>query len=96
MEEKKKRWRPSLTAYRELENQVSELKEENARLKGGKNETDRLKDKISVLEKSNKLLEEECDNLRGKLEEAGSTIDAMDKEIFALCHRSLWARIFNK
>lgn len=95
MEEKKKRWRPSLTAYRELENLVSELKEENARLIS-KEESDRLKDKISVLEKSNKLLEEECDNLRGKLEEAGSTIDAMDKEIFALCHRSLWARIFNK
>jgi len=95
MEEKKKRWRPSLTAYRELENLVSELKEENARLIS-KDESDRLKDKISVLEKSNKLLEEECDNLRGKLEEAGSTIDAMDKEIFALCHRSLWARIFNK
>lgn len=95
MEEKKKRWRPSLTAYRELENLVSELKEENARLIS-KEESDRLKDKISVLEKSNKLLEEECDNLRGKLEEAGSTIDAMDKEIFALCHRGLWARIFNK
>ena len=95
MEEKKKRWRPSLTAYRALENLVSELKEENARLIS-KEESDRLKDKISVLEKSNKLLEEECDNLRGKLEEAGSTIDAMDKEIFALCHRSLWARIFNK
>lgn len=95
MEEKKKRWRPSLTAYRALENLVSELKEENARLIS-KEDSDRLKDKISVLEKSNKLLEEECDNLRGKLEEAGSTIDAMDKEIYALCHRNLWQRILNK
>ena len=86
MEEKKKRWRPSLTAYRALERQVTEMKEEKAR----------LNDKISVLEKSNKLLDEETERLRDVLMEAHETIDAMDKEIFALCHRSLWERILNK
>lgn len=86
MEEKKKRWRPSLTAYRALERQMAEMKEEKAR----------LNDKISVLEKSNKLLDEETERLRDVLREAHETIDAMDKEIYALCHRNLWDRIFNK
>ncbi len=79
MEEKKKRWRPSLTAYRKLEKEVSELKNENA-----------------SLERSNQLMEEEMERLRGALDEAGDTIQAMDKEIYALCHRNLWQRILNK
>lgn len=95
MEEKKKRWRPSLTAYRELENIVSELRLKLTRYVP-KEDCNRLMDKISVLEKSNSLMEEELNRLRGILNEAHDTIDAMDKEIFALCHRGLWARIFNK
>lgn len=95
MEEKKKRWRPSLTAYRELENIVSELRLKLTRYVP-KEDRDCLMDKISVLEKSNSLMEEELNRLRGILNEAHDTIDAMDKEIFALCHRNLWERILNK
>lgn len=63
MEEKKKRWRPSLTAYRALENAVNELRVENESLKSSngymENELDRLRNKIECVEKENDRLRSE-------------------------------------
>lgn len=79
MGKSKKRFRPTLTAYRELEEKVVELQKEK-----------------EALEYVNVFLEGENKFLSSLIEEAGETIQAMDKEIFVLCHRNLWQRIFNK
>ena len=63
MEEKKKRRRPSLTAYRALEKAVNELRVENESLKSSngymENELDRLRNKIECIEKENDRLRSE-------------------------------------
>ena len=106
----KKRFRPTLTAYRALENEVSLLKEENANLKSVSNipevvriandrlttENKSLREKNETLEQSNKLMEFELKRLR----EANEQLSKMNKQISRenqyLQSRGLWKRLFNK
>ncbi|UKK52685.1 hypothetical protein [Prevotella sp. E2-28] len=148
MEENKKRWCPSLTAYRELEEKnralneivaqlgnVSEVVRENIVLRqammnfhtmikskkdpailvqcGGMADSliqllyndikecrnadmNSLRIENKALSKYKVQLEEEIEKLRESLSESSNTIQAMDKEIYALCHRNLLERILNK
>lgn len=87
MEEKKrKRWRPSLTAYRALEDEVSCLREkvtllqsENARMAAGLEEAS---DTVSMLVK-------DCDSWRDKYRELSRRHDELKG-------RGLVARILNR
>lgn len=86
MEEKKKRWRPSLEAYRALEDEVSSLREqmmllqtENNRLTVG---LDEASDTVSMLVK-------DCDAWREKYQE-------MSRRYDGLKGRGLMARILNR
>ena len=108
MGEKKKRFRPTLTAYRALENEVSELKEQL-----------RLQIKADeLLSKEKKELEVRLEAAKGgdggyllkcieqfeiASREASDTVsmlvkecDAWREQYHALKNRGLWARILNK
>ena len=85
MAEKKKRFRPTLTAYRALENEVSTLKEENAKLLS----------KNHVLEQSNELMEAELKRLRNALDEIIKSYALLGAEMAMLKARGFWARVFN-
>ena len=109
MEEKKNRFRPSLTAYRALENENSLLKEENAKLKSVSEipeivritneqlttENKSLREKKETLERSNKLMEDELARLR----EANYELSKMNKQLSRECQylqsRGFWKRLFN-
>ena len=68
MEEKKKRWRPSLTAYRALQSENNDLQVENRALKSSngyvEKELNRLRCRIIDLEKDNEVLNFEISQLR--------------------------------
>ena len=70
MEEKKKRFRPSLTAYRALENEVSQLNEANKLLEKSnkymEEEAIRLRKENEDLEKDVLDLKKELKNLRNR------------------------------
>ena len=66
-EEKKKRFRPSLGAYRALENEVSELREKNKRLEN------RLSEQID----GSSSLVHDCDLWRDKYQELFASHEAM-------------------
>lgn len=65
MEEKKKRWRPSLTAYRELENEVESLYTKNSTIEKSngfmEKELTRVREANKVLAKINEQL---CNELQ--------------------------------
>lgn len=86
MAETKKRFRPSLTAYRALENEVSELKEELAKYITMKN----------TLEKSNELMEQELDRVRKSNIELGKLNGQLCNELQAIKSRGFWKRLFNR
>lgn len=100
MSEKKKRFRPTVTAYRELERLVTELR---SRLESSRQYCDELKEKVSSLESRNRVLEQsnglvsgEIERLRNVNNAVGNRCSALRKEIFDLKNRSLWDRIFNR
>ena len=102
MEEgKKKRWRPSLTAYRALESEVCELRRKLSR----KNESDdtvpvksyrELKEKLKTVESSNVLLEEEVNRLRRTSYKLSKKCIEKDDRIEELLNRGFWDRVFNR
>ena len=98
MAEKKKRWRPSLTAYRALENEVSELKEQLALATKGSafKELKALREKYDTLEKSNKYLEDIRDALVVENESLVKENEMLKFENTRLKKRGFWARVFNK
>lgn len=111
MAEKKKRFRPTLTAYRELEKKVNELKIdlEHAVFVSNevRNANDRLsrelntvksscKDEISTLEKSNELMEQELTHLRKVNASLRRECKKLGSELLAVRSRGFWARVFNK
>lgn len=79
MEEKKKRFRPTLRQYREQAAKIERLEKEN-----------------EAYATANRMMEDELKVIRDAIAEAGDTIKAMDVEIYNLCHRGFWARVFNK
>lgn len=85
MAETKKRFRPSLTAYRALENEVSELKEELAK----------LEIKYKTLLKSNELLEQERDRNHLTISNMSKQNKLLYNELQAIKSRGFWKRLFN-
>ena len=107
MEEKKKRWRPSLTAYRELESKLQEQIDGTSRLIADcrdwrqkfwtmKDERDVLKSKLLAADQSNGHVEEEIQRLRREVNTLEQKNDALCQENYSLRHRGFWARVFNK
>ena len=106
MEEKKKRWRPSLTAYRALENEVSELKEKVRRLMGRKSSDDcvkvlrdhieALENENSTLKRSNELMEKGRNVLNSDVATLKKENEALRDELRLLKGRGFWSRLLNK
>lgn len=106
MEEKKKRWRPSLTAYRALENEVSELKEKVRRLMGRKSSDDcvkvlrdhieALENENSTLKRSNELMEKGRDTLNDSVQTLRKENEKLRSDIRLLKGRGFWSRLLNK
>lgn len=104
MEEKKKRFRPTLTAYRELEKKVSELMEGNSRLvkdcDAWRDKFRQLQEKFDSCDKGTlmrKLSEAEAvlAPLRNENESLSREIRDLSDEIERLKGRGLLARVFN-
>lgn len=104
MEEKKKRWRPSLTAYRALESELAELKEANSKL--GK-ECEALRRQLGSGGQPDMVFRDTYDALliktdnerRNMLAEISRLSDALDEcraECKRLVNRSFFARLLNK
>ena len=89
MEEKKKRWRPSLTEYRKLESEISTLKAELSRYEGMRAQYEKAINENSTLEKEKESLREQA---------RGATVDynKARREVLWLRERNLWQRIVNK
>lgn len=85
-EEKKKRWRPSLTAYRALENEVSELREC----------IEPLKSENSVLKRSNDMLEKEIYRLRANVSKYEKESEELKDKLCLLKGRGLLSRLLNR
>ena len=102
MEEKKKRFRPTLTAYRALEKEIDELREQN-RLLARENKvlTDEvdglcaLRSENRALEQSNALMEQELTRMRSCVATLEKENDSLCEEVYALQHRGLLKRLFN-
>jgi len=99
----KKRFRPSLTAYRALENEVSELKEEIVRHEtmrvkycGLVDDNESLRRKNTTLEKSNDLMAMELDRLREANEQLSKINVQLNSDIQHLQSRGFWKRLFNR
>jgi hypothetical protein len=86
MEEKKKRWRPSLTAYRELEKQMKN--EQGLHIHFAK-ECDRLKSELDSQIEGTSMLVRECDAWREKYR-------AQSERLARLESRGFWSRVFNR
>lgn len=87
MEEKKtKRWRPSLTAYRALEDEVSSLREQMRLLQA---ENDRLTAGLEEASDTVSMLVKDCDAWRDKYRELCRRYDG-------LTSRGLIARLLNR
>lgn len=76
MEEKKKRWRPSLTAYRELEKQMKN--EQDLHIHFAK-ECDRLKSELDSHIEGTSLLVKDCDAWREKYNDLKAERDTLEK-----------------
>ena len=100
MEEKKKRFRPSLTAYRALENEVSELREQLSLSEQSRHKLSedykRLRDELQ----SQRELTAECikarDRWKCSCEDLVASKRELSEEIGRLRSRSLWQRILNR
>lgn len=105
--EKEKRWRPSLTAYRELEKKLEKQLEGTSRLVRECDiwrekfrtllaERDKLAANVRQLEQVNTLQAAEMKVLRRKGDEFASLACERAGEIKRLRSRGLWSRIFNR
>ena len=97
MEEKRKSFRPTLTAYRALE---EELRDEYAKHNAARNE---LADNIASLRAENDKLRSENEFLRTNLDVRTKESDDLEKELSEcreelrrIKNQSLWERIFNR
>ena len=90
MEEKKKRWRPSLGAYRALENEVSELKEQ---LRLSERENTHLQDELKVAVCSAKEWENTYNAYKSAID---TEVHELHMAIDIIKSRSLWQRILNR
>lgn len=86
MEEKKKRWRPSLEAYRSLENEVSSLRE---RVKLLEKENNLLTVGLDEASDTVSMLVKDCDAWREKYQELSRRYDELTR-------RGLIARLLNR
>lgn len=99
MEQKKRRFRPTLTAYRRLEGLLKEAKDaldiqiraENTQ----KERIEHLRDKVNLLEKSNELMEQELIRRRDANTALGKINKQLCIELQAIKSRGFWARLFN-
>ena len=100
MEEKKKRWRPSLTAYRSLEGELSEMREQCMILRQAdayrSDEMRILRSRLAASERSNTLLADEIERLRNSSRELTDENASLRAEVSRLKSRSLWKRIMDK
>ena len=96
----KKRWRPSLTAYRELEKKLEEQIEGTSRLvqdcDGWREKYMNIREKNETLESSNRLMELELEKVREEDYSCEEYINDLQGRIFFLENRGLFARLFNK
>jgi len=86
MEEKKKRWRPSLKAYRSLENEVSLL---SVKMELLEKENDVLKVGLAESSDTVSMLVKDCDSWREKYQELSRRYDELTR-------RGLIARLLNR
>ncbi len=93
MEEKKKRWRPSLTEYRELQKQVDEAL---ASLSKAREDILSCKTEMDTLRRSNSLMEKELSLQQEKNNDLNKQNRRLRDELFYLKIRGFWARVFNK
>ena len=100
MEEIKKRWRPSLTAYRALEDELGTVKEHYELAKVAVDDKNKLIDdlqsKNSALERSNVSLSDGIKRLRKDKEDLENEVVSLKKRIAFLENRGFWNRLFNK
>lgn len=108
MAETKKRFRPTLTAYRALENEVSTLREELAKYKQANGKMDAhideamrieltsLRSKNHTLEQSNELMKAELERLRNAHDVLIKSYALLGAEMAVLKARGFWARVFNR
>ena len=98
-EEKKKRWRPSLGAYRAQESEITELRE-SLRLSehecGMQKDTIKeLRGKISTYENSNSMMEREISSVRHENGKLQDRIMFLEAEMKRLVGRGFFQRLFN-
>ena len=100
MEEKKKRWRPSLTAYRSLEGELSEMREQCMILRQAdfcrSGEMRILRSRLAATERSNTLMADEMERLRNDIRELTDENASLKAEVSRLKSRSLWKRIMDR
>ena len=105
MEEKKKRWRPTIRAYRALERQVIDLKMRIVNAvhvavsQGEVVSYAQFRELLSAkrtLEQSNRLMEDELIRLRKELERQRSESNKYMRLWKSLKNRKFWARVFNR
>lgn len=100
MEEKKKRWRPTVTAYRALEKELKAVKDAyKEQLAADEHLSEKVKGykaKLITLEQSNKLMEEEMARLRQYSDEYFERYISISKKYKSVMRRGFWARVFNK
>jgi len=104
MEEKKKRWRPSLTAYREQEEtihrQCVELDAWREKYRKLAESTDMVAYQKVVGERDqqihyNSLKDKELESMRTQNDALRNEIVELRDEVYALEHRGFFARLFN-
>jgi len=103
-EEKKKRWRPSLTAYRELEEtihrQCVELDAWREKYRELAKSADVVAYQKVVGERDqqihyNSLKDKELENMRLSNDSLRKEIVELKDEVYSLEHRGFWSRLFN-
>ena len=99
-QEKKKRFRPTLTAYRALQKENDELLESQSRLV---RDCDEWRDKFralnvkaKVLERSNEHMENAQKDMRAEIARLSNALEKAEAEVVILKDRGFWARVFNK
>lgn len=97
--EKKKRFRPTVTAYRELEEELAETKQRlsnhlSANVRYAE-DIQKFSRQVSALERSNRLMEEELERVRKANTELAKLNCQLCKELQVIKSRGFWARVFN-
>ena len=97
--EKKKRFRPTVTAYRKLEEELVETKQRlsnhlSANLRYAE-DIQKFTSQVSTLEHSNRLMEKELERVRTANTELGKLNCQLCKELQVIKSRGFLARVFN-